>query len=185
MGAIWAAINEVFNLPSGPVGYGEWGVIDLWRRPKPEFWLPKKAFSPVRIADGVLQGLTPGAAIPVPVQNWHDHTDLGELTITWRIGTRSGTLTDVRVPACQAGTLTISAGAWASGDTLQLTFRRGPALVDDYRLWLNTRKAPPLTAPGGTTPAVQETPDTITVSGVDTLFTVRQADRPPGRGHGR
>jgi hypothetical protein len=171
-GAIWAAIDEVFNLPSGPVGYGEWGVIDLWRRPKPEFWLTKKAFSPVRIADGVLQGLTPGAAIPVPVQNWYDHTDLGELTVTWRIGTRSGTLTDVRVPARQAGTLTVPAGAWASGDTLQLTFRRGSALVDDYRLWLNTRKAPPLAAPGGATPAVQETPDTITVSGVDTPFTV-------------
>ncbi|MFJ4686713.1 hypothetical protein [Streptomyces sp. NPDC088789] len=61
-GAVWAAVDEVLHLPAGPVGYGEWGVIDLWRRPKPEFWLTKKAFSPVRITDGVLSGLTPGAS---------------------------------------------------------------------------------------------------------------------------
>ncbi|MGW1128032.1 glycoside hydrolase family 2 protein [Streptomyces sp. NPDC002526] len=77
-GAIWTAIDEVFHLPNGPVGYGEWGIIDLWRRRKPEFWLTQKAFSPVQIEDGVLTGQTPGGAVSVPVKNWHDHTNLGE-----------------------------------------------------------------------------------------------------------
>ncbi|WP_329127123.1 glycoside hydrolase family 2 TIM barrel-domain containing protein [Streptomyces sp. NBC_01465] len=171
-GAIWAAIDEVFHLPSGPVGYGEWGIIDLWRRRKPEFWLTKKAFSPVRIADGVLTGLTPGAAIPVAVTNWYDHTDLAELAISWQIGNRSGTLTGVSIPARQSGTLTVPAGAWSAGDVLQLTFKRSGALVDDYSLWLNTRTTPDFPAAGGTTPTVQDTTGRITVTGVDTPFTV-------------
>ncbi|QKW17815.1 hypothetical protein HUT16_00940 [Kitasatospora sp. NA04385] len=171
-GAIWAAIDEVFHLDSGPVGYGEWGVIDLWRRRKPEFWLTKKAFSPVRITDGVLTGLTPGGAIPVPVTNWYDHTDLSELTITWQIGSRSGTLTGVSVAARQSGTLTVPAGAWSAGDTLRLTFARSGAVVDDYSLWLNSRTTPAFTAPGGTTPTVQDADGRITVTGVDTPFSV-------------
>ncbi|MEW2167338.1 glycoside hydrolase family 2 TIM barrel-domain containing protein [Streptomyces sp. NPDC007084] len=171
-GAIWAAIDEVFYLPGGPVGYGEWGIIDLWRRPKPEFWLTKKAFSPVRITDGVLTGLTPGAAIPVPVKNWFDHSDLGELDISWKIGDRSGTLTGVSVSARQSGTLTVPAGAWSSGDTLRLTFRRGSAVVDDYLLWLNSRTTPQFTAPGGTAPTVRDADGKILVTGVDAPFTV-------------
>lgn len=171
-GAIWAAIDEVFPLTGGPVGYGEWGVIDLWRRPKPEHWLTKKAYSPVRIADGVLTGLTPGTAVKVPVKNWYDHTNLRELTITWEINGRFGTLSGVHVPPRSSGTLTVPAGAWAAGDTLRLTFKHGTALVDDYRLWLNTRKAPAVPAPGGTTPKIEETSDRIVVTGVDSKFSV-------------
>ncbi|MFE2726666.1 glycoside hydrolase family 2 TIM barrel-domain containing protein [Kitasatospora sp. NPDC059327] len=171
-GAIWAAIDEVFNLPAGSVGYGEWGIIDLHRRRKPEFWLTQKAFSPVQIADGTLAGLTPGGAVPVNVTNWYDHSNLGELAIAWRIGSRSGTLGGVNIAARQSGTLTVPAGPWSAGDVLQLTFRRGTAVVDDYRLSLNTPATPAFTPVGGTTPTVQETANRIIVTGVDKPFTV-------------
>ncbi|MFJ5088432.1 glycoside hydrolase family 2 TIM barrel-domain containing protein [Streptomyces sp. NPDC088674] len=171
-GAIWAAIDEVFHLPDGPVGYGEWGIIDLYRRRKPEFWLTQKAFSPVQIADGVLTGLTPGAAVAVPVRNWHDHSNLGELTIEWQIGDRSGTLQGVDIAPRQSGTLTVPGGAWSAGDVLRLSFRRGAALVDEYRLWLNKRAAVSFPSDQGTVPVVRETPGTITVTGVDAPFTV-------------
>ncbi|MFJ5843878.1 glycoside hydrolase family 2 TIM barrel-domain containing protein [Streptomyces sp. NPDC092903] len=171
-GAIWAAIDEVFHLDNGPVGYGEWGVIDLWRRRKPEFWLTQKAFSPVRIDDGVLTGLTPGRAIVVPVKNWYDHSNLGELDVSWQLGARSGTLRGIDIAPRSSGTLTVPAGAWSTGDALRLTFRRGSALVDEYRLWLNTRAEPSFPSDSGTAPTVGETADTITVKGVDAPFTV-------------
>ncbi|RPK36363.1 hypothetical protein EES39_31875 [Streptomyces sp. ADI92-24] len=171
-GAIWAAIDEVFHLPDGPVGYGEWGIIDLWRRRKPEFWLTKKAYSPVQIADGVLTGLTRGRPIRVPVMNWHDHSNLGELTVSWRVGNRSGTLRGVDIAPRKSGTLTVPAGAWSPGDTLRLTFRRGTALVDDYRFSLNARAKPSFPSDHGTVPTVGESADTITVTGVDAPFTV-------------
>ena len=48
-GSIWAGIDEVFLMPEGPAGYGPWGIIDGWRREKPEYWLTRKAYSPIRV----------------------------------------------------------------------------------------------------------------------------------------
>ncbi|MFB4350615.1 glycoside hydrolase family 2 TIM barrel-domain containing protein [Microbacterium sp. CR_7] len=171
-GAIWAAIDDVFLLPSGPVGFGEWGIIDLYRRRKPEFWHTQKAFSPVQIADGVLTGQTPGGAISIPVKNWYDFTDLSELTFTWAVGARSGTLAGVSLAPRQSGTLTIPAGAWSNGDQLHLIVKRGARLVDEYRIWLGSRVAPTVPSAGGTAPTVQTSGGRITITGVDEPFTV-------------
>lgn len=60
--AIWGGIDDVFYLPKGitiahqrhtssqAVGYGEWGaLLDVFKREKPEAYLTKKAFSPIKI----------------------------------------------------------------------------------------------------------------------------------------
>lgn len=170
-GAIWAAIDEVYHLASGPVGYGEWGVIDLWRRHKPETWLTQKAYSPIAIADGVLAGLRTGTAVPVSVHNWYDHTNLSELTVEWQVAGYSGRIHDVDVKPRSVGTITVPAKGWNDGDVLDLTFKRDDRLVDEYRLWLNRRVTPNVPKPGGTPPRIGETATTITVSGIDRDFT--------------
>lgn len=95
-GALWGGIDDVFYIPEGTTerwqshsdgpaaGYGEWGsVLDAYLREKPEAYLTKKAYSPVRadelschVADGTLN---------IPVKNWFDHTDMNELELEYTV----------------------------------------------------------------------------------------------------
>ena len=88
-GAIWVGIDDTFFLPGGrAVGYGTWGVIDGWRREKPEYWGMKKAYSPVRLA---LKGNTnPEGKLTFDVENRHDFLNLSDCRIVWSTEEKSG-----------------------------------------------------------------------------------------------
>ncbi|MGZ3810428.1 MAG: glycoside hydrolase family 2 TIM barrel-domain containing protein [Mucilaginibacter sp.] len=81
-GAIWAGIDDVFHMPDGRiVGYGPWGVIDAWRRPKPEYWGVKKAYSPIKIKR--ISWPTAGKRyVELLVENRYDFTSLKNVAIT-------------------------------------------------------------------------------------------------------
>eukprot|EP01062_Namystynia_karyoxenos_P073619 TRINITY_DN70425_c0_g1_i1.p1 TRINITY_DN70425_c0_g1~~TRINITY_DN70425_c0_g1_i1.p1 ORF type:complete len:1142 (+),score=285.73 TRINITY_DN70425_c0_g1_i1:88-3513(+) len=86
-GCYWAGIDDQFWLPgASPIGYGEWGLIDGWRRAKPETWTVQNIYSPVRVTLPQAQGWEPY----LEVENRHDFTDLGELTWAWAAGERRG-----------------------------------------------------------------------------------------------
>jgi beta-galactosidase len=91
-GAIWSGIDDIFDLPDGRlVGYGPWGVIDGWRRNKPEYWLVKNAYSPVRVVNRnapLPDGVT---VLRIPVENRYNFTNLKETKIEWAMGTMTGT----------------------------------------------------------------------------------------------
>jgi beta-galactosidase len=94
-GAIWALIDEPYYLPKGgKAGYawvhGFWGLIDGWRRPKPEYWMSKLIFSPVWFPSRSVE-YTPGQdVVRVPVENRYAFTDLGELDLRWTIAGAAG-----------------------------------------------------------------------------------------------
>jgi len=139
-GAIWGAIDEVFMLPDSPVGYGEWGIVDGWRRPKPEYWLAKKAYSPIHVSDS--QSATPdrGSPLTLPVQNRFDHTDLNELTINWSVGPDSGRVTPSSLPPHKSGTLAIPGARlakWRRAEPEVLS--PGGILGDEFNLPLGGR----------------------------------------------
>ncbi|MGH3321149.1 MAG: glycoside hydrolase family 2 TIM barrel-domain containing protein [Streptosporangiaceae bacterium] len=170
-GAIWCGIDDIFELPSRTVGYGEWGILDIWRRRKPEHWLTKKAYSPVRIADEPLGDARPGQDVRVPVDNWYDFTNLRELRIDWRVGDRSGRLRGVDIPPGRHGELVVPVRGWEPGEILHLSFRdRGGGLVDAYRLPLRRATTPTFPGVGGTAPEIHETASRIEVRGVDEPF---------------
>ena len=87
-------------LPDAPVGYGQWGIVDEWRRPKPEFWLTKKAYSPVRIVESEVPNPGAGQPLLIPVKNWFNHTNLSELKVLCRVGKAVAVSSG---PECRAG----------------------------------------------------------------------------------
>lgn len=141
-GSIWAGIDDIFQLPGGPAGYGPWGVIDGWRRAKPEYWLTKKAYSPIRIEDRPLSAPAFGSALAIPVANAFDHTNLKDIDIRWVAGAQSGRLTSVDIPPHKSGYIEIPPRTWKQGDILDLKFHVREVLIDQFRLVIEP--SPPL-----------------------------------------
>ncbi|PSL47775.1 beta galactosidase small subunit [Chitinophaga niastensis] len=80
-GAIWSGIDDIFHMPDGRiVGYGPWGPIDGWRRPKPEYYGMKKAYAPVVITN--LQNPEhKGNVLLLRIENRFDFTNLQQTTV--------------------------------------------------------------------------------------------------------
>ncbi len=130
----------------GLVGDAPWGVVDGWRRQKPEFWITKKLHSPVRVKENPLALPPAGEPLRVPVENRYDFSNLSELAIHWTLGDKQGEIrTDV--PPRSAGTLDIQPGRTVKeGEVLALDFKdRGGQLIDAYRVPLGREAshAPP------------------------------------------
>jgi hypothetical protein len=158
-GAIWGYIDETFALPEPKtgnpwwktfakgesevytgncVGYGEWGIVDVWRRLKPEFLSTRKAYSPVRLLTERVTDFTPGAPLLLPVYNRFDHTDLNE-TVTEYIyrGVKKTVQHPVSVAPHRRGLLTIPGEEWQEGEQLSVKFYDGCGeLIDSYTVSL-------------------------------------------------
>jgi beta-galactosidase len=113
----------------GLVGDAPWGVIDGWRRKKPEFWHIKKLYSPIHVTTTKLN--TPSAGtFQIPVSNRYFFTNLSELAIQWRIGDKEGTV-NADVAPQSSGVLEVPVPpSVASNAPLELRFLRGDMLVD-------------------------------------------------------
>ena len=187
-GAIWCMLDETFMLPEdlegfndwwgildkniipstfeGPtVGYGEWGIVDTWRRKKPEFWLTKKAYSPTRILTRQVDDFKANEALAIPIHNRFDHTNLGELKILWQYGEKSGTLTDVDIAPHEKGEMVFPPNPYHSTEQLNIRFYQNDTfLIDEYNLQLGEKVISlPVCQPGDL--QVDETENKISLSG--------------------
>lgn len=140
-GAVWGMIDEVFMLPDRCTGYGPWGILDGWRRKKPEYWHVRKAYSPLRVTQTRFDAPTEGQDLEVPVHNRFDHTDLAELRIVWSKGKKSGVV-KASLPPRHKGLLKLPGQAWNLGESLMLSFFKDGRLVDEERLSLSEDPAP-------------------------------------------
>lgn len=187
-GAIWGYIDETFMLPEPKlgisfwkefahtakpegfrgncVGYGEWGIVDVWRREKPEFWATKKAYSPVRLLTEQISDYTSGERLALPVYNRFDHTNLNEIKVRYQYKGIEKEIPAIAVEPHQKGLLLIPAEAWKESDELLISFLTKEGDLIDASLV--TLGKPKITLPQPNrkgTLSVEETADRILVKG--------------------
>jgi beta-galactosidase len=168
-GAIWAGINDIFFLPEGrAVGYGDWGLIDGWRREKPEYWHVKKSYSPIHVRPDALPAPAPGQSLRLQVENRHDFTNLSEVRILWRIEGESGAAICDLAPR-SSGVLALRPKSTdLDGRTLHLEFwdKRG-FMIDAYEIAIGRRAVdpPPYRALEAGSLATKEDGARITIEG--------------------
>ena len=139
--AIWAGVDEIFELPERVGGYGPWGIVDIWRRRKPEWWSVKRAYSPVRVRSikqtrGQLASpsgaASEGGAVVLELENRYDTLNLSVLSMFWRLGTSSGALRLPDVPPRGNGVIHIPVPDEPDGEfSIQVIGPTG-RLVDEF-----------------------------------------------------
>jgi hypothetical protein len=171
-GSIWAGIDEVFFLPDRIVGYGPWGILDGWRREKPEFWLTRKAFSPIRLEDGVLPLPQRGEEPAITIGNGYDHTNLKELKIEWAVGSENGIIQGPDVPPHGTSQFRVPVIGLRNGQILKLGFTSlDGSEFDRFELPVGERVMPVFSSPGGNL-NLRSADDVITILGPKFSLTI-------------
>ena len=164
-GAIWGMIDETFMLPDSlpgfnewwgridehvipaeysgnTIGYGEWGIIDTWRRKKPEFWNTKKAYSPVKLLKTEIENYSKGSSVSIPIYNRFDHTNINELIIKTNYKKTEKILTSPNIKPHTKGNLIIPMEQWDSDEAIIVEFlNQKNSIIDKYSICL---KAEPI-----------------------------------------
>ena len=189
-GAIWGYVDETFMLPEPKVGtafwkefartakpedyqgkcvgYGEWGIVDVWRREKPEFWATKKAYSPVRLMTTEVASFLSGQRLLLPVYNRFDHTDLNEIEARYIYKGEEKKLSLPPVAPHQKGLLTIPAEAWNANEPLLVSFYTATGeLIDREQVRLGNEPVHLLDARREQPLDVEETAELICIKGTD------------------
>ena len=187
-GAIWGYIDETFALPEPKegtsfwkefahtakpknyqgncVGYGEWGIVDVWRRPKPEFWSTKKAYSPIRLLAGDNLPFTAGQPLILTVYNRFDHTDLNEIQASYTYKGVTKNIQPDPIKPHQKGMLMLSAEQWEENEPVLIEFFTTEGkLIDAYRPILGTEMIDYPSSLSGQKLSITDKEDKVTVSG--------------------
>jgi len=123
-GAIWSGIDDIFHMPDGQnIGYGPWGVIDAWRRPKPEYYGMKKAYSPV-VVTHIQYPSSNKEVLSLFVENRYDFTNLKDTRINYTINGVDKSIT-TNIPAHGSGVIEIPVDADTKDVLITFTDPRG------------------------------------------------------------
>jgi hypothetical protein len=144
-----------------------WGLVDVWRRPKPEYYLTRKAYSPIRLDEKPVANPGSGKALALPIKNWFDHTNLSEVQVTWTVGGESGTMGGPDVQPHGEGMLTLPPRQWKQAEVVNIKFR-GPdgLLVDEYNIVIDP-PAITLAGPVGPAPRISDSAEQTVIQGTD------------------
>ncbi len=139
--SIWSGVDDTFYIGDDQtVGYGAWGPIDGWRRVKPEYWNMKKAYSPVRLGEPVVDGST----ITLQAENRSLFSNLSEYKIKWRLDNEADTVAADIAPGGKGELVIKSRTKVEKAGTLRLQFTDPRGFVaDEFAFTLAARPAAP------------------------------------------
>lgn len=168
--AIWAGLDEVrcsgdkdtdVSFAGAP-----WGILDGWRRKKPEFWHVRKAYSPIRLTG---RPEADGGKLLLLIENRFNHTNLNEIDVFWQAENQKGHLRGPDVPPGEQGILRLPITSLPeSGLKISFTDPFGNLVEDaEYRPGL---EAPELPVLHGGAPAIREEHDGLIVEGEDFIL---------------
>jgi beta-galactosidase len=184
---IWAWVDDAFQVPGRGIGYWRrdmtpiryedavyagaghgyvgdcvWGVVDGWRRPRPEWELCRKVYSPVQVAS---EPLPPGP-VRVPVFNQNVFENLSLYACRWSVAGKSGVARADAAPR-SSGFLVLPVEA-KPDDVVGLEFFDGERPVAEFRLPFKPRAPEPwsMGAPAG----ISEEPRERYLSGASVVY---------------
>lgn len=136
--AIFAMSDYYIQRPCGDVyasSFGQWGLIDAWDREKPELWLTKKGYSPVKLPDKRIARPLPGMPMAIWVQNRYNNTNLKDIRFQWSAGSDSGELFGSDTAPGQCGAIVLPVRDWKDGEKLLISvFEKNGFQADSYEL---------------------------------------------------
>ena len=150
---------------SSEAGNAYWGLIDGWRRPKPELWQAKLVFSPVWFPKRQLDWDGRAEVVKIPVENRYSFTDLNELKFTWTYGDQRGQLHVDLAPGAKGEIRPPLPKNAKIGDSVALAVFKGNELVNSVLIHLGDRPLHPLPVPSAGAPAVTDDGNRITIQG--------------------
>jgi hypothetical protein len=157
-GAIWASHDDAFYFSAtNHAGYawhhGFWGLIDYWRRPKPEWWLARHIFSPVWLETRHVPFVPGQRTVRVPVENRYAFTDFSELKFTWQLNGHRGRLKPRLAPGAQGELEFPLPPKTVEGDNISLRVTSASGtLIDESVIQLGSEKPVVLPRPASGAP---------------------------------
>lgn len=128
---------------SNITGTARWGIVDEWRRPKPEFWNVKKAYSPIRVLQTEVNEVVPNQPITLPIHNRFDHTNLDEVKLVVAYNGKNSGSPLPSIEPHQKGQFTLPAQDWKEGSDIGLSFYNDQnELIDSYQIALGSKPSP-------------------------------------------
>lgn len=167
---IWSGVDDIAYLPDGKVvssesGNAWWGLIDGWRRPKPELALAKFVFSPVWFPVRQLAYQLGQAVVQIPVENRHSFTDLSQFKIVWQLHGAGGWIRTTLPPGATGSIgLTVPAGT-PEGSTLLVRVVNGDTEIVNATLTMGQPAVPSLPQPQAGSPQWKNDNRLVTIQG--------------------
>src|SRR5215469_3544594 len=137
-----AAERIYYKQGYGLAGDAPWGVIDGWRRKKPEFWNIQNLYSPITLT-GRSVPLPASSTLRIPIKNRYFFTNLSELAIQWRTAGQQGTAkADIAPQSSGLIEVPLPTGI-QPGTDLELRFTNGDRLVNVFAVQLGDAPTKP------------------------------------------